>query len=93
MGRFYGCFQYQDRQLAKDSGFKWDSDKKGWYIEDTHQDYESFSKKFAPMCLNVKFEDRDEIKLIGGVWNKHSKCWEISAHRQQLLKEEWLDFV
>lgn len=76
---------FQDKDIVKEKGAKWDVDKRKWFIySDNEYKEELLTRTKAvqkengeKIYLNVKFEDKNKVKDKGAKWDKDEKKWYI----------------
>ena len=59
-------------------------------IDSENENFETLKNKYTHVYLNIPFEQKDEAKLTGALWDKLEKRLYISKHRQLLMNKEWL---
>ena len=88
--RFYSILGYHDRELAKQDGFSFCKESKRWFIESSHENFEQLSKKYEIVYLNVPYDDKQDAREKGAVWDASVKKWKISKHRLDLCNSGWI---
>ena len=83
--KIYLNVKFEDRNIVKEKGAKWDVDKKKWYIYSDNEYKDTLIEKMQDIkmeeeekiYLNVKFEDKNKVKEKGAKWDVDKKKWYI----------------
>ena len=79
--KIYLNVKFEDRNIVKEKGAKWDVDKKKWYIYSDNEYKDTLIEKMQDIkmeeeekiYLNVKFEDKNKVKKKGAKWDVDKK--------------------
>ncbi len=76
---------YKQRREAKEKGARWDKDLKTWYAP-KGENLNKFTAFMGEKVVNLRdtkiygsYEEKDRIKVLGGIWNSDKKEWYIPA--------------
>lgn len=76
---------FEEKDLCKENGGRWDADNKEWYTENMNDNL----KPYKAVRLYVPYEEKDEAKEKGAIWNKALNSWVISQGKSSSCKK-WL---
>ena len=90
---------FEQRSEAKELGAKWDPDARCWYA-DTEEDWNALvrwhPKKSSGSSvpgerhyIHATYDDRDEVKALGAVWDKTKKKWYASSESTYETLKRW----
>jgi hypothetical protein len=88
--RTYLHVPYNDKELAKSHGARWDMDMRQWYVRgEVPEELQEFLNptKTAPIdekdrvYLFVKFKDKDLVKRHGARWDADKKQWYVEKDK------------
>ncbi len=101
VGEHYLTVPYNDKDMVKQLGAKWDPDKRMWYVPDNTYNFRiKFAKWLPPesqpytppsiIYLNVPFEEKDDAKVYGAKWDKSRKQWYVEKAKWNPGLSRWL---
>jgi hypothetical protein len=81
MEKIYVNISYKSRELAKPYVL-FDPDEKKYYLR-KQNDIDKFEKVF----LNVKYDEKENVKALGGLWDPDVKKWYAYAYDTELIEQ------
>jgi DNA topoisomerase-3 len=93
--RVYFSVPFDEKHEVKEMGGRWDSERKLWFII-AGSDHIHSAKwpvvsgdQSERIYLNVPFDDKDEVKALGGRWDPESKEWYVMDHADMSQVSKW----
>jgi hypothetical protein len=80
MDKIYVNISHKSRELAKPYVL-FDPDEKKYYLR-KNNDIDKFQKVF----LNVKYDEKENVKALGGLWDADVKKWYAYAYDAELIE-------
>ena len=78
---------FELKEEAKIRKCIWDKEKKYWFVpfDDFSKD-DIFFQDYMRVDLSVSFNEKDEIKKLGGKWDPYNKIWYTYKSNEPLQK-------
>ena len=89
---------YKLKDTIKSKGAIWNKDKKSWFIYEDNENKEEIynmleeQKKIKKIYIEVPFKLKNEIKNLGGSWDKDKKSWFIYEDNENMKEIKKLIF-
>jgi hypothetical protein len=90
-GNLYLQVPFDEREIVKGLGAKWDNEVKKWYIP-VDADPKPFNK-WRKIYLNVPFDQRTKVKELGAMWDAQESKWFITATNDIKPFLKWIDGI
>jgi hypothetical protein len=81
MEKIFVDVSYKSKELAKPF-VNYDADEKRFYLKNNKN-----IDKFTKIYLKVKYDEKDEIKALGGLWDPDVKSWYTYAYDTNLVEK------
>jgi hypothetical protein len=79
--KIYVDVSYKSKELAKPF-VNYDADEKRFYLKNNKD-----INKFRKVYLNAKYEDKEDVKALGGLWCPDKKEWFSYAYDKNLIEK------
>lgn len=84
---------FEDKDVVKKLGAKWDQDKKKWYVGEFSpvKDFQKWQAPIEREYLKVPFDNKDEAKALGARFDADKKMWYVPHGVSLAPFKQWLD--
>lgn len=83
---------FADKDYVKAQGAKFSSIYKLWYVLRENENHDRLCEKYPfksydPLYLVIPYEDRDDAKLLGCLWDSKQNLWVYPYYSDVLIRD------